>query len=162
VICHNAFHQNVDFSYHLRQVLYNDLGVFSVGGLRHVLTRFSGFYAIAVKIAKKSITDDAVTTLEFFRRQLDTYGKIPVIRCQLVFVLQSIKDYHIPAEYIFKKIDKPTRDSLQNKYTILIDTGTSPHLTETHPRICNFLPVDPQSNSDSSSWWTLRCQCSTR
>jgi hypothetical protein len=78
---------------------------------------------------------------------LETYEQIPEIRCQLVFVLQSIKDYHIPAEYTFNKIDKTTQIFLQHEYTLVIDA----YLTETDPRICNSLPVDSQSNIDSSN-----------
>jgi hypothetical protein len=59
---------------------------------------------------------DTDITLEFFEAQFNEYANHPKLVCKLVFVLKSIQDYHLRAEYALNSMDAGTWTSIQGRY----------------------------------------------
>jgi hypothetical protein len=88
----------------------------------HVLTRVSGIFAPNPPPIDAGLIDaDMDRTIAFFENEIDHYNDKPKILCKLIFVLQSIRDYHLPVESLFKTIKPATQTSLKRLYTIMID-----------------------------------------
>jgi hypothetical protein len=68
--------------------------------------------------------------------------------CKLVFLLQSIKDYHLPEEYAFYTINDELMNTIQHRYTLIINTGVQ---LLRNQGICNVQPLYPQSEGDPSN-----------
>jgi hypothetical protein len=152
VICNDTFRHNVDFSRHSGQVLNHFCGVFSVGDFLHVLTRVSGFCVVATLIQEHFIVEDAQNTLDFFETQLKIYKHNPEIICNLAFVLQCIKDYHLPVEhYAFHQIGPGLMIHVQILYKQTIKMEAVGRLSD--PGSCYVMPVPvgPRPNADGSN-----------
>lgn len=102
----------------------------------------------AVTLDRQLVVNDMMTTIQLFRLGFEKYSANPAIRCILVFVLQSIRDYHAHAEFIFSSIDYPTAMDLYSGYGREINFQAR---LLVHPSVCNAQRVGPQSNTDSSN-----------
>jgi hypothetical protein len=117
------------------------------GDFLYLLTLFSG--RCAELHDQQFIYDDMRVTIEFFETQFNRYSKNPVIVCKLIFALQSIQDYHGPAEYAFRSIERETlKDQVYVEYDKVINSKVTLLGDES---ICIGVRVCPQSNTHSSN-----------
>jgi hypothetical protein len=101
------------------------------------------------------VLEDTGITLEFFGTQFRQYmvkGREAIV-CKLMFVLQSIRDYHVPAEYAFETISTATMIGIQSRYTSML-LGVNLWLTgsplyQANPSICNPQREGRQFSGDS-------------
>jgi hypothetical protein len=75
------------------------------------------------------------------------YNATPKNLCKLIFVLQSIRDYHLPLESLFKTITDKTKDPIQRRYTTMINAAVRKIAL---PMGCEVIPKSEDSRNDVS------------
>jgi hypothetical protein len=109
----------------------------------HLLTRFSG--CCATTVAQQTISADTDITLQFFETQFNKYATNHGIVCILVFVLQTLQNYQLYAEYTFDTINEDTRYEVEQQYADMIRSKLNPDVESICNPVQDGLRVDPEN-----------------
>lgn len=99
----------------------------------------------ATTVAQQTIRADTEITLQFFETQFNKYATNHGIVCILVFVLQTLQNYQLYAEYTFDTINEDTRYEVEQQYADMIRRKLNPDVESICNPVQDGLRVDPEN-----------------